>query len=79
MDEYKYGKSVTLIAKLAGMSPAAITRALQGRGTGLVNAKRISSAMGIGLDEFWLRYYADGKSRRDPSSDLSASRRSAAA
>lgn len=60
---YKYGKSTSMIARRSGMSVAAVCRALGGRGTGLVNAKRMADAMGITLDEFWERHYAHGKSR----------------
>lgn len=63
MDNYKYGKSITVIARLSGLSAPAVVRALQGRGTSFVNAYRMARAMEISLDEFWNRYYADGKSR----------------
>lgn len=60
---FKYGKSLSTVAKLTGMSVSAVNRALKGRGTSFVNARRIADALGITLDQLWEMSYADGKSR----------------
>lgn len=56
---YKYGKSITTIAALTGLSIGGVSRALSGRGTNLRTAQKLAKAMGISLDEFWARFYAE--------------------
>lgn len=60
-----YGMSISQVARRAEMSVPAISRIINGHGTSIVNAKRISLVMGITLDQFWDRYYGsvDPRSR----------------